>query len=240
MLTSFPWYNLPSVAWANDALWRATGFRGRYVRGDDPESLWRNADLLVTQACGLDLYLCDAPIEPAAAPVFDLPCEPGTYFSYLVGSTTGTTAAVNSLSSRSGWSALLTVHQPERVVVTGSHLASLRALRTGTADVAAIDAVTWHILARDMPEAVAGIAIIERTAPAPSPPYVVRRAHHRSTVTSGLRDAIRAAVSAADALLLRDVMPVQRKDYAPVLREYQAVTGKAPDTLAPRLRIPYI
>ena len=143
MLASFPWYDFPSVQWANDRVWEATGYPGELNRHQTLSELWHDPDLLVTQACGLDLFLSEAPIEPVASPVFDLDCEAGMYFSHIVGNVNGRVAAVNSLSSRSGWSALLSICTPQRVVVTGSHQASLEALRVGIADVAAIDAVTW-------------------------------------------------------------------------------------------------
>ena len=98
MTASFPWYDLPSVRWANDALWRATGIGGRLDRDTPPEAQWRSSDLVVSQACGLDLYLSDAPIRPVLAPVFDLDCEEGSYYSHLVGAREGV-AAVNSLST---------------------------------------------------------------------------------------------------------------------------------------------
>ena len=156
MLASFPWYDFPSVQWANDSLWEATGYPGELNRHQTVSELWHDPDLLVTQACGLDLFLSEAPIEPVASPVFDLDCEAGMYFSHIVGNVNGRVAAVNSLSSRSGWSALLSICTPQRVIVTGSHQASLEVLKNGIADVAAIDAVTWSIIERDTPAKVAG------------------------------------------------------------------------------------
>ena len=115
MTAAFPWYDLPSVRWANDALWQAMGLGGALDRATPVETQWRAEDLVVSQACGLDLFLADAPIEPVLAPVFDLDCEEGCYYSYLVGAREGI-AAVNSLSSRSGLSALLTVCEPRSLI----------------------------------------------------------------------------------------------------------------------------
>ncbi len=185
--------------------------------------------MLVTQACGLDLFVSSAPIEPLAAPVFDLDCGAANYYSFIVGDLHGSVAAVNSLSSRSGWSALLTRCRPERVVVTGSHQGSLAALRSGQADVAAIDAVTWNIIARDAPSELEGIAIVERSGEAPAPPYVVREGTECGDVLRSLQSALQAreATSARRALLLREVVPVARKDYLPVLNEYRNVSLRA-------------
>ena len=235
MTASFPWYDLPSVRWANDALWQATGLGGSLDRTTSPDTQWRSDDLVVTQACGLDLFLGDAPIEPVLAPVFDLDCGAGDYYSYLVGAREGV-AAVNSLTSRSGWSALLTVRAPSSLVVTGSHVASLAAVRGGAADMASIDAVTWHILERDAPDQVRGLRVLERTRSAPAPPFVVSRAGPRARVARRLTAAMHApeTLRARRALLLRGVVPVTRDDYAPVLTEYRSVADRIAHLPVPR------
>ena len=230
MTASFPWYDLPSVRWANDAIWQAMGLGGRLDRATPVEQQWRAYDLVVSQACGLDLFLADAPIEPVLAPVFDLDCEAGSYYSYLVGSRDGT-AAVNSLSSRSGLSALLTVCEPSSLLVTGSHAASLSAVRDGSADMACIDAVTWSILERDAPPCVRGLRVLDRTCSAPAPPYVVPRAGRRdelmALITAAMNDP--ATLLARRALLIAGVIPVTIADYAPVLTEYRGVADRIPD-----------
>lgn len=243
MTASFPWYDLPSVRWANDVLWRATCLGGALDRTTPVDAQWRADDLIVSQACGLDLFVGDWPIEPVLAPVFDLDCPPGHYFSYLVGPReehlgrenprSGRVAAVNSLSSRSGFTALLSVCTPRAMVVTGSHRASLSALRRGAATVACIDAVTWRILERDAPALVEGLNVLERTASAPAPPYVVRRNGERDRLVRRMTAATRnpATRLARRALLLCGVIPVTSADYAPVLTEYRAVAERMPPLL---------
>ena len=234
MTASFPWYDLPSVRWANDVLWHATGLGGELNRTTPVDAQWHADDLVVSQACGLDLFLGDLPIEPVLAPVFDLDCAPGHYFSYLVGSRDGV-AAVNSLSSRSGFSALLSICRPSSLIITGSHEASLSAVRRGVAAMACIDAVTWHILEREAPASVAGLRVLERTAAAPAPPYVVRRSGQRDRLTRLITAAMAnpATRAARQALLLRGVVPVTLDDYTPVLTEYQAIAERIPPLLAP-------
>ena len=227
MTAAFPWYDLPSVRWANDVLWQATGLDGALDRDTPPDAQWRSDDLVVSQACGLDLFLGDAPIEPVLAPVFDLDCREGSYYSYLVGARSGI-AAVNALSSRSGLSALLTLCQPSSLLVTGTHVASLAAVRDGSADLACIDAVTWRILERDTPSLVEGVSVLERSGPAPAPPFVTRKAGPRDMLVRRIAAAMRVPGTrrARRALLLRDVVPVTVEDYAPVLAEYRAVAPR--------------
>ncbi len=224
MIASFPWYDLPSVRWANDAIWRATGFPGDLDRMTPLEEQWRSEELLVSQACGLDLFLSGAQIQPVTAPVFDLDCEPGHYFSYFVGSPSGRTGAVNSLSSRSGWLALLEVCDPTEIVLTGSHTASLDALRSGQADCACIDAVTWKILERDDPESISGVEIIDRTSSAPAPPYVARE-QNRERVVSGLRKALEdpRTSRAMDALIMDGCVAVDLACYETIRDEFSRV-----------------
>lgn len=243
MTASFPWYDLPSVRWANDVLWRAVGLGGEVDRTTPVDAQWRADDLIVSQACGLDLFVGGWPIEPILAPVFDLDCPPGHYFSYVVGTCEappdGRVAAVNSPSSRSGLTALLSVCTPRSMIVTGSHEASLSTLRRGAAAVACIDAVTWHILERDAPALVEGLEVLERTASAPAPPYVVRRNGQRDRLVRLMTAAMEnpATRRARQALLLRGVTPVTRADYAPVLTEYQAVAERIPPLLTAGERI---
>ena len=238
MTAAFPWYDLPSVRWANDVLWKETGLGGELDRGTPPDAQWRSPDLVVSQACGLDLFLADAPIEPVLAPVFDLDCPAGSYYSYLVGARSGV-AAVNALSSRSGLSALLTLCRPSALLVTGSHVASLAAVRDGSADLACIDAVTWHIVERDTPARVAGLPVLERSGPAPAPPFVVRKAGPRDRVVRRVTAAMRAPGTrpARRALLLRDVVPVTADDYAPVFAEYRAIAARLA-ALGPVRKVP--
>ena len=231
MIASFPWYDLPSVRWANDAIWQATGLGGALDRDTPVEAQWRARDLAVSQACGLDLFLSDAPIEPVLAPVFELDCEEGCYYSYLVGDGSGV-AAVNSRSSRSGLSTLLTMAaegecRPTALVVTGSHRASLAAIREGSADMACIDAVTWGILERDRPDEVRGVRELARSSSAPAPPYVVREAARRDDVATRIVAAMTdpETLAARRALLIRGVMAVALDDYEPVRTEYQAVAA---------------
>ena len=229
MTASFPWYDLPSVQWANDAIWRAAGLGGCLDRATPIDAQWRSADLIVSQACGLDLFLSDAPIKPVLAPVFDLDCEAGCYYSHLVGRRQGV-AAVNSLTSRSGLSALLTVCEPTALLVTGSHQASLATVRDGSADMACIDAVTWNILARDAPEQVRDVPVLARTCSAPAPPYVVPRTASEDDATAPIKAAMASAATlrARRALFIRGVVPVAVKDYAAVLKEYNAIQHRIP------------
>ena len=191
---------------------------------------WRCPRLVITQACGLDLFVTPAPIRAVSAPVFDLPdCPEGEYFSYLIGRPGRGVAAVNSLSSRSGCTALLAHASPKSFLLTGSHRKSIQAVREDRADFASIDAVTWHLLERHEPDQLDGVTPVDRTASATAPPYVVRNGSN-GDVTTRLRSAMSdpATVLARRALLIRGVKPVRRNDYADTKVEYERVRSLIP------------
>jgi ABC-type phosphate/phosphonate transport system substrate-binding protein len=62
------------------------------------------------------------------------------------------------------------------VEVSGAHERSLDLLRRGKADVAAIDCVTYALLERYRPAALAGTRILCRSGRVPAPPYVTSAA----------------------------------------------------------------
>jgi hypothetical protein len=237
MTASFPWYDLPSVQWANDALWSATGLRGTLDRTMPVADQWRCEDLLISQACGLDLLTCMAPIEPMLRPVFRLDAPPGDYFSYLVTGADRPSAlkdgvgAVNSVSSHSGMVALLELWTPREFLLTGSHRASIAAVREGSAEYAAIDAVIWHLLERDAPVQLQGLRIVARSDPGPAPPFVCRKGNRRigkvlarSMNTPNIKPAL-------DALLLLDLLDTTMATYQPLFDRYERVRPGIPEGL---------
>jgi hypothetical protein len=81
-----------------------------------------------------------------------------------------------------------------RAEVTGSHRASLAAVRRGTADVAAVDPVTLELLRRHAPAELRGLRAIGQTALWPALPYVTR-----ARGGADLAPQLRAALAAAAA-----------------------------------------
>lgn len=83
----------------------------------------------------------------------------------------GQRAVCNSEDSHSGFNALRYLIAPlaqqgkffRQTLFSGSHVASLAALRALQADIAAIDCITWALLRRYQPEALDGLAIVGET-----------------------------------------------------------------------------
>ena len=99
------------------------------------------------------------------------------------------------------------------VLVTGSHLESLRAVRDNTEpvmDCAAIDCITWGLVAKHAPAELRGLAVVGRTEPMPAPPIAVRRdvwERHGPALAAAMRavftGAPRSASTLADVRRLR-------------------------------------
>ena len=123
----------------------------------------------------------------------------------------GARLAVNSPYSHSGTTAVLPLVAPlgrggtffSEVLVSGSHAASLGMIEAGRADAASIDCVTWALLARLRPEALAGARILVETPAAPGPPYVAP-VHHGEVTLSRMRTALQETFAnlRAKAMLL--------------------------------------
>ncbi|MDO8365086.1 MAG: PhnD/SsuA/transferrin family substrate-binding protein [Actinomycetota bacterium] len=243
-IASLAMYSLAPLRPAAEALWRTV----RANLGHGPSSLewtvltpevWHHPDLLVAQACGWPLVHGLTEIAAVVGTFdYDVPgAERGTYRSVII-SRDGTaidelrarpavTAAINSPDSLSGWVSLQ--HEwggvPACVLETGSHLESVRALATGRADVASIDAVTWTHIQRLEPALAATVQQIGAGPRVPCLPLVV--AGRLAAEVPAWRAAFAAAVAdpgAAEAcaiLRIRGFVPLDLADYLP-LRELLA------------------
>lgn len=263
LFAALPMYDFPDVAWANDALWRAIAGRLRAVGIDAPEKLtrsgdfaaqWRDRGLLFGQTCGYP-YMEDLreSANLIATPDYALPgCEDGTHCSFLVARAgdprrtlpgfRGATAAVNSDDSNSGMNLFRAAIAPlargapffGAVVATGSHIASLKAVAERRADLAAIDCVSFALIARAQPELCEQAAIVAESLRAPCLPFIASRALPEKT-----RDAVREALFAAladpalagplAAIGLRGARAAAEADYEPILAlEQQAIAAGYP------------
>lgn len=188
---SLPWYDLPATAPVLDRLWSTirqeltskTRFKVATTleRNQSLELQWSSPGLLLSQCCGPDLYtrhgqslrVIGRPILPG------LDCEPGDYYSYIVaakGSSISGSPRI-AVNGETSWSGHLSLRQWLReqqlvdsdVQLTGSHEESLNFIRSGIADVAAIDAFSFQFLD------TSGVSIIGRSKTAPSPPFVCHK-----------------------------------------------------------------
>lgn len=264
-------YALPSVRAATEA-WMAgiadhlaaAGLpRPAAILPDDPTTLWRSPDLLLTQTCGFPVtHAYRDALRPLMAPTYRAAgCAPGRYSSWIVvrrgsgieslADAAGARLAINGFDSQSGWNAVaadltdLFRDRPSpplaEIRVTGAHAASLEAVRTGLADLATLDAVTAALMARDTQDAFDGVHRIGFTRTAPALPYATPRGLReddrrrlREGLTAALADPALAATRAA--LLLEDLTPVDDADYAEIAA--MAASAAGPSALAARIAQP--
>jgi ABC-type phosphate/phosphonate transport system substrate-binding protein len=173
-------------------------------------------------------------------------CAPGTYRSRVVvragdparglGDLRGRTVAINSDESQSGAGALRAAVLPlapdgcffGTVVATGSHAGSVRAVAEGRADAAAVDAVTWEMACRYLPEARA-LRVLLSTPETPGLPFVTRPDGPAPAILAALREAVEAVgPEARAALMLRSVVPRREADFDAIAAADAAARPLAP------------
>lgn len=176
--------------------------------GRDVHELWHDPELVMSQACGWPL-ITDLAGTVRTVGTFryrTVDWSGDHYRSVIVGrdggigrDLTDARAAVNGPDSLSGWVSLVWFATrggggswPGTVTVTGSHLASLQAVRNGAADIASIDAVTYAHVARDRPELLHGVVPIGHGPTVPCLPVIAAVDADDAWI-----DAIRAALDGA-------------------------------------------
>lgn len=206
---------------------------------DDLTAHWLDADLLFSQTCGYPLtHILEDRVTLIAAPIYDAPgCDGMTYCSMIIvrddlrvsslADLQHCDVAINGWDSQSGFNALRArvadFAEPgeryfARTLVTAAHARSIRAVRDGEAQCAAIDGVTLALFQKHRPADVAGLRILDQTETAPGLPYITRK-----DVADDELDAIRSGLFAAladpeladvrSAMLLTGASIVEREDY---------------------------
>lgn len=256
---SLPMYDWPEIKEATDAVWaaihRELSQRGieapaRLDRSADPEPLWSDPDLVLSQTCGYPyanrlmgkVALVGTPAHAATG------ASPGHYFSVLVarknhppehlGDMAGRRFAFNMAHSQSGFAA------PVRLLAasghaslsdpleTGAHRASIRAVAQEKADWASIDAVTWELAKRHEP-AAESLMVFATTPQTPALPLITSA--RNADRAEAIADAVEAAIASLeadvrDAVLMTGLVRFKPADYAPLaapLPVRQALPGLA-------------
>ena len=235
-------YPFPQLRAAYDAYWHAIRRRVPWLPADltwhaDVHSSWRSPDLVVGYTCGWPLVtqLADQ-VQVVGTFEFAIPeAVAHRYRSVILArndaplaSFAGAMAAVNGPDSLSGWVSLVTaVHGTGgawtgEVRWTGAHLESVRAVKSGLAQLASIDSVSWAHISRLEPELVDGLVLVGNGPEVPCLPVIATR-----HLTPDAIDELRAAMAASlaepamaahrNAMLIRSFVPLDLADYLPLL-----------------------
>lgn len=153
---------------------------------------WLRPDLLLSQCCGYQMVdALEGRVQVVGALRYTAPgCDGINYSSHLVcraddparslAAFRHRVAAYNSTDSQSGYRSLRDMVVPmaeggrffAKAIASGAHIQSLALVRSGQADIAAIDCISFAQFQRYQPEVVEGIRILGRTASAPGTPLV--------------------------------------------------------------------
>ncbi|SFN81502.1 phosphate/phosphite/phosphonate ABC transporter substrate-binding protein [Sphingomonas sp. OK281] len=220
-------------------------------RSRNVEAIWRDPGLLFGQACGYPMLADPTlNLRMLALPIYAIPGygNAAAQGSVLIARAEsghqpleafrGCRAAINDPRSNTGMNLFRAALAPvaaqgrvggqgragpffRSVVETGSHRASILAVGTGEADLAAIDCVTYAAIDRFEPALTSRLAIVAHSPVSPSLPFVTSRATDGATVAA-LRLALDHAIAdpdlgdVRDALFLVGVAPAERSSLAPI------------------------
>jgi ABC-type phosphate/phosphonate transport system substrate-binding protein len=255
-IASLGMYDAPAIASANDALWRGIAAVLRAGGLDDvPDALdrarpldaiWSDPALLLAQTCGYPFATrWRGRLRYVATPRYTASgCEGATHRSLFVvraddparalEDARGGIAAVNDRASNSGanlfraaiapWAGAAPVFAD--VIETGSHLASATAVADGTADIAAIDCVTWTHVGRHAHDVARRLRVLGLSALSPALPLVTA-ADASDDQVALLRRALAHAIAApatrwAADLLLIDGFEILPPDAYDAVLAYEA------------------
>jgi ABC-type phosphate/phosphonate transport system substrate-binding protein len=236
MIASLPMYARPELALAHSTLWntmrdtlRDNGIQAPDTLSDGEDlSFWRRDDLLFSQTCGMPLREhLHADVAYVTTPDYGIPdCKAGYYNSVFISRDAGVLAdfdgasfALNGTNSQSGFAAPITAANAIGItfamgLISGGHRNSYQAVQNGTADIAAIDALTWHYIQQfDAPN----VHIVGVTEQTPTLPYICSKTAPMPAVKQALQSAIHE-LTGEDRHLLRinGLVDIPLSDYLAV------------------------
>lgn len=239
MIASLPMYDRPANAAAHDRLWANVRDNLRADCIDAPDHLdrhvlyrdtWDRPDLVVGQICVMPYratYARDVTIIGASDYGLE-GCEPGYFHANFVCRADdprdlfafmSTRFVANAKHSYSGFQSAYDATQSKGLTlpeptITGSHDASVRAVASGDADFACIDAQTWRMQLNDLPDART-LRVLSATAQAPGQSFITRQSDDPAPYFAAIKTAIDDLATADKVTLgLRDIIALPQAAYA--------------------------
>lgn len=197
------------------------------------DQTWSRNDLILGQICNLPYRIVPHQAHRIGICDYALPGTPlGHYYSHFVvraddprdtpAAFAHARLAINEALSHSGWGSAWTYARDngftfENTVETGAHSASAAAIVAGTADIAAIDAISWQLIQR-YDDTARHLRIIARTATSPGQTLITARANDPAPIRSALSQALSALPTThQDTLLLRALVDLPDSAYTTMI-----------------------
>ncbi|EEB83706.1 phosphate/phosphite/phosphonate ABC transporter substrate-binding protein [Roseobacter sp. GAI101] len=215
MIASLMMYQRPQLVQAHERYWTLIRKHLCDAGMDSPEALsqdaaefdvWNHPELVLSQTCGMPyrMWLHDK-VQLVGTPDFGLAgCPAGYYRSAIIvraddartelTAFKGAVFAYNQTFSQSGYAAPFWHLKPEgfwfehRLHVE-QHLEAARAVATGRADIASIDAVTWRNIEKYEPFA-SGLRVLDWTKPTPGLPLITALGNDADLIFDAIQSAI--------------------------------------------------
>lgn len=228
-------YDRCETAAANDQFWAkirsALGYGPQQLTRDaDLWDIWQDPELVLAQTCGYPyrakLHGHVTLVGTADYGVKD--CPAGYYNSVFVSRRSdprrnladfhAASFAYNEPMSQSGWAAPM-AHMAEqgltfaKHVQSGGHLKSAKMVANGTADIAAIDAVTWAMI-ETYDSFSNDLHVISRTTPTPGLPYIAAAGADKAKLFSAIQTTISALPAETRNLLqIKGIVSISADKY---------------------------
>ncbi len=200
-VASLPMYDHPAIRQATERFWRGlvkalsiVDVRAPDIlnRQPDYDKLWELPGLIFSQTCGYPyMTRLRGKVQLVATPVYSaLGCDGPNYCSIVIvrgddqadalEDCRNRVVAYNAVHSQSGYNTLRAAVAPlakdgrffSNSIESGSHSASLDAVAGGSADVCAIDCVSWALLVKYEPGRAASFKVLQQTPSAPGLPFI--------------------------------------------------------------------
>lgn len=198
MIATLPMYDWPELRSDTDAFWQIlsknfqeAGFSCPKVltHVEDESEGWLERDLFFSQTCGYPFVSkLEGQVELVGTPHFSVDGWEGPNYSSAVIVRTEYEAdgleqcrtarfAFNSNNSLSGYRCMTPlVGRPEDwfadLIKSGGHRRSATMVAEGSADIAAIDAMCWHLYRQFQPDHASRLRVLQWTPPLPGLPYI--------------------------------------------------------------------
>jgi len=242
MIANLMMYQRPELVEAHAHFWALIHKNLSDAGMDSPETLsqdaeeffvWKHPDLVLSQTCGMPYrtWLHDK-VQLVGTPDYGLDsCPAGYYRSAIivraddprtqVAAFKDALFAYNQTFSQSGFAAPYWHLKPkglwfENRLHTEQHLKSARAVATGCADIASLDAVTWRNI-ETYESFACKLRVLEWTKPTPGLPLITALGNDADIILKAVTRAIvELDVQSRSQLGIKSVVKIPKEDYLKV------------------------